>query len=60
MNDLPKSQQPRSDDPEFWGAWVGKDEEGKPILRSTDWKRIVEDWQAGPAEEEDDSVGPEV
>ncbi len=26
MNDLPKSQQPRSDDPEFWGVWVGKDE----------------------------------
>lgn len=48
MNDLPKSQQPRSDDPEFWGVWVGKDEDGEPISRSTHWERIAQDWQAGP------------
>ena len=30
MNDLPKSQQPRSDDPDFWDVWTGKDTEGKP------------------------------
>jgi hypothetical protein len=47
MNDLPKSQQPRSDDPEFWGVWVGEDEEGKAVERKTDWKRIADDWQAG-------------
>ncbi len=46
MNDLPRSQQPRSDDPEFWGVWVGKDEEGKAVERKTDWKRIADDWQA--------------
>jgi hypothetical protein len=51
MNDLPKSQQPRSDDPEFWGVWIGKDEEGDPVSRSTDWARIASDWQAGPAGE---------
>ena len=45
MNDLPKSQQPRSDDPEFWGVWVGKDEEGKPISRKADWKHLAYDWQ---------------
>ncbi len=45
MNDLPKSQQPRSDDPEFWGVWVGKDEDGEPISRKTDWKQIAQDWQ---------------
>jgi len=49
MNDLPKSQQPRSDDPEFWGVWVGKDEDGRPISRSTDWEQIAKDWQAGTA-----------
>jgi len=49
MNDLPKSQQPRSDDPEFWGVWVGQDEDGVPISRGTDWQRIAADWQAGPA-----------
>lgn len=48
MNDLPKSKQPRSDDPEFWGVWVGKDEDGKPVSRSTDWEGIARDWQAGP------------
>src|SRR5690606_28453135 len=46
MNDLPKSQQPRSDDPEFWGVWVGKDDAGELITRDTDWSRIAHDWQA--------------
>lgn len=45
MNELPKSQQPRSDDPDFWGVWVGKDEEGKPVVRATDWDRVADDWQ---------------
>lgn len=49
MNDLPKSHQPRSDDPEFWGVWVGKNEKGEPVSRDTDWERIASDWQAGPA-----------
>ena len=47
MNDLPKMQQPRSDDPEFWGVWLGADDEGKPISRETDWERIAQDWQGG-------------
>ena len=45
MNDLPKSQQPRSDDPEFWEVWVGKNEDGEPVSRVVDWKRIAQDWQ---------------
>jgi DNA helicase HerA-like ATPase len=49
MNDLPRTQQPRSDDPEFWGVWVGKDDTGGPIRRGTDWTRIASDWQAAPA-----------
>lgn len=49
MNDLPKSQQPRSDDPEFWGVWVGKDDAGELITRDTDWSRIAHDWQAPAA-----------
>jgi hypothetical protein len=48
MNDLPKSQQPRSDDPEFWGVWVGKGDDGKEISRDTDWARITGDWQTAP------------
>ena len=45
MNDLPKTQQPRSDDPEFWGVWVGQDEEGGPISRAANWEQIAQDWQ---------------
>ena len=47
MNDLPKIQQPRSDDPDFWGVWVGKDEDGKPVSRKVDWEPLVRDWQSG-------------
>jgi DNA helicase HerA-like ATPase len=45
MKDLPKSQQPRSDDPEFWGVWIGKDEHGEPITRTADWAAVAKDWQ---------------
>ncbi|KUK62047.1 MAG: Putative ATPase [Synergistales bacterium 57_84] len=51
MSDLPKSQQPRSDDPDFWGAWVGKDEEGKQMPCDINWLPIAEDWQAGQKDE---------
>lgn len=51
MNDLPRSQQPRSDDPEFWGVWVGKDDAGDPITSNTGWARIAADWQAPTAGE---------
>lgn len=50
MNELPKAHQPRSDDPDFWGVWIGADEAGLPIERRTDWDRIARDWQAGPVE----------
>lgn len=45
MRDLPKSQQPRSDDPDFWNAWVGMDDKGKAVERRADWKPVAEDWQ---------------
>jgi DNA helicase HerA-like ATPase len=47
MNDLPKCQQPRSDDPDFWGVWVGKDENGNDMPRNTVWKGVARDWQMG-------------
>ena len=56
MNDLPKTQQPRSDDPDFWGVWIGKDDGGKPIERATNWKRITQDWQAGYARAEGEEL----
>ncbi|SHI80294.1 ATP-binding protein [Desulfofundulus thermosubterraneus] len=39
MRDLPKSQQPRSDDPDFWNIWAGA------VERRVDWKAVAEDWQ---------------
>ena len=60
MNDLPKSQQPRSDDPEFWGAWVGRDKEGNAILRATHWKKIADDWQGRNSPEVEGEEKPEI
>ena len=65
MNDLPKTQQPRSDDPEFWDVWTHREQRG------IDWGSIVEAWQGaylprgveeGGAElevEENPSAGPD-
>lgn len=39
MNDLPKEQQPQSDDPDFWDVWIGKE------TRDVDWKHIADVWQ---------------
>jgi uncharacterized protein len=48
MNDLPKDQQPRSDDPDFWNVWVGKDDAGNNVSRDIDWEPIAHDWQSSP------------
>jgi uncharacterized protein len=45
MKDLPKSQQPRSDDPDFWDVWTGKDIDGNIVKRDADWKVVADDWQ---------------
>ena len=45
LNDLPKSQQPHSDDPDFWDVWTGKDLDGEPVERGADWKPIADNWQ---------------
>lgn len=39
MNDLPKWQQPRSDDPDFWSVWTGR------VDRKSDWPAVAKDWQ---------------
>ena len=50
MNDLPKQQQPRSDDPEFWNVWTGEEK------RKIDWNTIAEDWQGGVQNSEKEEV----
>ncbi len=47
MNDLPADRRPRSDDPDFWGVWIGRDEKGTQIRREADWAPIAEEWKAG-------------
>lgn len=49
MNDLPKDQQPQSEDPDFWKVWAGEEE------RDVDWKVISDDWQGVS----NNSVNPE-
>ena len=58
VNDLPQSQQPRSDDPDFWGVWVGSDEEGSATSQRADWKKIAADWQTGPTSDSNTSEEP--
>jgi len=45
VNDLPKEQQPQSDDPDFWAVWSGEDKNGNEVKREVDWKKIADDWQ---------------
>lgn len=45
IDDLPKTQQPHSDDPDFWSVWTGEDAEGKVVERKADWTPIADDWQ---------------
>jgi DNA helicase HerA-like ATPase len=53
MNDLPKSQQPHSDDPEFWDVWTRKDVDGNPVERKADWQPIADDWQGKTTQTEE-------
>jgi len=50
MRDLPESQRPRSDDPDFWDVWTGKNEKGETVTRKIDWKTVAEAWQKGSTE----------
>ncbi|MQT81361.1 ATP-binding protein [Pseudomonas helleri] len=55
MNALPESHRPKSDDPDFWAVWSGKDSKDQPVERTVDWKTIADDWQqiSAPAQEQD-------
>lgn len=56
MNNLPKDQRPKSDDPDFWAVWSGdgldQDANGQPLERTVDWKSIASDWQHLPTQGE--------
>jgi len=56
MHDLPETQRPRSDDPDFWDVWTGKNEKGEPVTRKIDWKTVAEAWQQGPTERSEEEA----
>ena len=58
INDLPKLQQPRSDDPDFWDVWVGSSKEGTPASRTANWQGIAANWQASAASDSGAAAEP--
>lgn len=45
MGALAEKHRPKSDDPDFWAVWSGKDKNGEAVERSVNWKTITDDWQ---------------
>jgi uncharacterized protein len=45
IRDLSKEQQPRSEDPDFWNVWTGKDGRGNPLQRTSEWGPVADDWR---------------
>jgi DNA helicase HerA-like ATPase len=45
MDDLPKTQRPYSDDPDFWDVWTREDSERNVVNRKADWTAIADGWQ---------------
>lgn len=49
MSSLPQAHRPKSDDPDFWAVWAGKqlNDTGEEVSveRTVDWKAIADDWQ---------------
>jgi hypothetical protein len=54
MNDLPKEQQPQSDDPDFWDVWTGKE------TRDVNWKEVAKVWQQLPDNASEESSDEEL
>lgn len=49
LKDLPREQQPQSEDPDFWAVWSGETDHGDVVERKVDWQLIAEGWQRGLA-----------
>jgi len=61
IKELKDSQRPRSNDPDFWNVWTGKDDNNNEIKRDPNWRRVVEDWLGGNEERKTipDGLAPE-
>jgi hypothetical protein len=64
MNDLPREQRPRSDDPDFWAVWSGDgldtNSEGKLIERTVDWETVAAEWQQLSGNGTEDASGRDI
>ncbi|WP_263418403.1 ATP-binding protein [Terriglobus albidus] len=60
MNDLPVAHQPKSDDPDFWNVWTGRDDTGDVVLRPARWKDVAEQWQGAQAEEQEEDEDDDI
>src|SRR5699024_1156705 len=45
MRKLAPDQRPKSDDPDFWDVWSGKNEVGEEVVREVDWSAVSLEWQ---------------
>ena len=63
MNNLPKVQRPKSEDPDFWAVWSGDgldtDSNGQRIERTVDWATIATDWQQSSLSGSNESISEE-
>lgn len=57
MNALPEQHRPKSDDPDFWAVWSGKNSKNEEVKRSVDWKAVADDWQQIPAKPPEAATG---
>lgn len=53
MKNLPESHRPKSDDPDYWDVWTGKNPNGDKVDRDVNWKDIADDWQQLSNSDED-------
>ncbi|MGL5934914.1 MAG: ATP-binding protein, partial [Cetobacterium sp.] len=51
INALSEAHRPKSDDPDFWAVWSGKDNKGEAVERTVNWKKIADDWQQVSSED---------
>lgn len=53
IRELPESQRPQSEDPDFWDVWIGRNEQGEKVDRKVNWKEIADDWQQSNSQDQD-------
>lgn len=68
IRELAEQFRPRSDDPDYWDVWTGRNKKGEPVERTVDWGHLANMWQGNsgdsdtqepePPGEPDPTAGP--